>query len=63
MANTLIKTSMIRLKRGKTYLFEAMNLLDIMCYISAISDLLQVLKVISYLLVFTLNECGMHVSD
>lgn len=40
-ANTLIKTSMSRLKRGKTYLFDAMNLLYSMCYISAISDLLQ----------------------
>ena len=39
--NTLIKTSMSRLKRGKTYLFDVMNLLYIMCYISVISDFLQ----------------------
>ena len=39
-SNTLIRAKKSALKRGKTYIYDAMNLLYSMCCISAISDLL-----------------------
>ena len=39
-AHTLCPTKKSTLKRGKTYLFDAMNLLYSLCFISAIADLL-----------------------
>ena len=39
-AHTLIHTKKSTLKRGKTYLYDAMNVLYSMCSISSIADLL-----------------------
>ena len=39
-ANTLIRDKKSALKRGKTYVYDAMNILYSMCSISAISDIL-----------------------
>ena len=39
-AKTLIRTKKSALKRGKTYIYDAMNILYSMCCMSAISDLL-----------------------
>ena len=39
-AHALVRSRKSALKRGKTYLFDAMNVLYSMCSISAIADLI-----------------------